>query len=333
MKSFEYTHAESVAQALVQLRTPGVVAKAGGVDLLDRMKEGLEEPARVVDLSTVPGLDRVQLGDDGAARIGALVTLARLESDEGLRARWPAVVEAAAHAATPQLRALATLGGNLAQRPRCWYFRSADFPCKKKGGAICFAQHGENELHAIFDNAVCAIIHPSTVATALVAYDAQVVIAAAGGERVVPLEKFFVSSSEDPTRETVLGRDELITEVRLPAAAGARAAYLKLGHRDSYDWPLAEVAVVLEPGAGGACKRASIVLGAAASVPRRAVAAERALVGHVVDDETAAAAARAAIEGATPLDKNGYKLRLFETVVRRAVLASSVAAPAAGGAR
>lgn len=324
MNAFEWSDAVSLADAVAQLGRPATVAKAGGVDLLDRLKEGLDAPARLVNLRTIPGLDG--LTDDPARglRIGPLVTLARLEADPLVRTRYRALADAAGHAATPQIRNMATLGGNLAQRPRCWYFRSADYRCKKKGGDACFALDGENENHALFGNGTCAAIHPSTPATALVALGAKVAITGPKGERELPVEEFFTRPEQDVKRENVLAADDLISEIRIPApTAQARSAYHKQGAKESFDWPLADVAVVLELDAGGVCQRASVVLGAAAPIPWRAKGAEAALVGKTISAEVAAQAAKAAVQGATPLSGNKYRVQIFETVVRRTVLAAA----------
>jgi xanthine dehydrogenase YagS FAD-binding subunit len=318
--------ATSLDDAIAQLG-PGVTVKAGGVDLIDRLKEGLDAPKRLVNLRGVDGLDGIkQLGTPGELILGPLATLGQIAESQDVRGRWPALAEACAHAATPQIRNMATIGGNLVQRPRCWYFRSADFHCRKKGGSICYAQHGENQFHAIFANETCAIVHPSSVSTALVAYGASVKLRGKRGERTLPLEQFFALPDKDPTRENVLGDDELVVEVRLPATTPTtRAAYHKAVEKESFDWPMADVAVVLEMN-GRTCKSASIVLGAAAPVPWRAKSSEAILGGRAIDERAAEAAANAAMQGATPLAKNGYKLPIFRAIVRRTILA------AAGGA-
>jgi xanthine dehydrogenase YagS FAD-binding subunit len=322
MNRFEWVNPSSIEQAVAQLGA-GAVVKAGGVDLMDLLKEHVVEPTRLVNLKTVRGLDHVTDGD-GGLRVGPLVTLARLADHDAVRRRYRALADAAGHAATPQIRNAATIGGNLLQRPRCWYFRSEAFVCRKKGGDRCFAvaPTGENAYHAIFDNSICAAVHPSATATALVALGARLRIHGGGGPREVPLETFFVSPATDVRRENALAEGELVTEILLPAPArGASSAYIKQGEKESYDWPLAEVAVVLEEEAG-TCKRASIVLGAAAPVPHRAKAAEAALTGRRIDDAAVQAAAHAAVQGATPLAQNAHKLQLFETIVRRTILAA-----------
>jgi xanthine dehydrogenase YagS FAD-binding subunit len=302
-----------------------VVVKAGGIDLIDLMKEGLLTPRRLVNLRGVAELSVIAADPNGTLRIGALATLAQVAEHPVIRARYLALADAAGRAASPQIRQVATLGGNLLQRPRCWYFRSAHHHCARKGGEGCFAFAGENQYHAIFDHGGCAIVHPSTAATALVAFGAKLEIAnPQGGKREIRLEDFFLLPAVDVHRENDLKPGEIVTAVTLPPLAPTvRSVHVKQGEKDSFDWPVAEVAVVLDLASDGACRYASIILGAAAPVPHRAKAAEAALLGRVVDDTTARAAASAALAGASPLTKNGYKLPIFETLVRRAVLAAA----------
>ena len=301
-------------------RVETTVLKAGGIDILDLLKERLLAPQRVMNLRELPGLDAVD-EDAGGLRIGSLVTLSRLAADALVFRRYPALSAALCTTASPQIRNVATLGGNLLQRPRCWYFRSAEFHCLRKGGGHCFALTGENQYHAIFDNRVCAIVHPSSAATVLVALGASVeLVDGAGAVRLVLLEDFFVPPDRDIQRENVLKPQEIVTAVRLPSPSpGTRMAYLKQGQKDSFDWPLAEVAVVLDLAADATCANAAIVLGAAAPVPHRAISAERVLIGKRIDDNLAREAGRCAVDGAAPLEKNAYKVPLFETLVRRAI--------------
>jgi len=340
MKPFEWTEANSnaaaagtvtIADAMVvtngqrKVSDPTVV-KAGGLDLLDLMKEGLLQPRRVVNLRGIAGIDQIAVQDDGALRLGALATLARLAADP-LVQPYAALADAARSAASPQIRNVATLGGNLLQRPRCWYFRSIHHHCARKGGETCFAFGGENQYHAIFDHRGCAIVHPSTLATALVAFGARIELTNAQGiRRESALEEFFVLPSKDLHRENDLRAGEIVSAILLPRLSpGARSAHLKQAEKDSFDWPVADVAAVLETDARGVCRRASIVLGAAAPVPHRARAAETTLLGKPINEETARAAARAALNGAAPLTRNAYKLPIFEAVVRRAILAAGAA--------
>ncbi len=300
------------------------IVKAGGIDLMDLMKEGLLAPSEVTSLVLIPGLDAIAPTPDGGLRIGPMVTLGRLAEDPAIRARYPALAEAAGESASPQIRTVATLGGNLLQRPRCWYFRLAEFRCLRKGGGHCYAIGGENAYHAIFDNRFCAIVHPSTSATALVALGAEIEVTDEGGSpRCLPLEDFFVGPDKDVQRENDLRQGEILTAVLLPPSAGLRMKHLKLAQKQSFDWPLADVAVVLDLAGDGACKRASVVLGAAAPTPWRARAAEAALTGKTINPRLAAAAGRAALDGATALSENAYKAPMFEALAARAILAAA----------
>ena len=298
------------------------VVKAGGIDLLDLLKEGLLAPAKVVNLKDVAGLDAVVEEEDGGLRIGPMATLASLAAHPALQQRYPALADAMSASASPQIRNVATLGGNLLQRPRCWYFRSRAYRCLRKGGGHCFAISGENQYHAIFNNMSCAIVHPSTAATALVALGATIELtSAAGATRRLPLEDFFVPPDRDLQRENDLRPQEILTAIRLPRLPpSVRMAYIKQGEKDSFDWPLADVAVALDLQPDATCKRAAIILGAAAPVPHRAKSAEAALTGKRIDERATRHAARAALDGATPLAKNAYKLPMFETLVRRAIV-------------
>jgi len=303
----------------------GAVFKAGGIDLLDLLKEGLLTPRRVVNLRTVPGLDAIAPTPDGGLRIGANVTLARLAADPLVGARYRALADVAGASASPQIRHVATIAGNLLQRPRCWYFRSRDHHCVRKGGDVCFAFGGENQHHAIFDHAGCAIVHPSTSATALVAFNAKLeLVNGDGGKRVVGLEEFFVLPLVDVHRENDLKAGEIVTAILLPAQSPtSRSVHIKQGELDSFDWPIADVAVTLDIAPDGTCQGAAIVLGAAAPTPHRAKAAEQTLRGKPIDEALARTAAHAALQGAAPLSKNAYKLPIFETLVRRAILAAA----------
>jgi len=339
MKPFEWVEVHSADQvsALASATVAGAmttqsgqpagddaaVIKAGGIDLLDLMKEGLIAPKRLVSLHRIDGLNTIVEERDGTLRIGAMVTVAKIAEHALIRKRYAALANAAEQSASPQIRYIATIGGNLLQRPRCWYFRSAQYHCTRKGGEVCFAFAGENQYHAIFDHQDCAIVHPSTAATALVALDARVELQSAGGKkREVRLEDFFLLPKTDPHRENDLRPGEILTSILLPPAVpAARSIYLKQGEKDTFDWPIADVAIRLELGKGGVCQKASIVLGAAAPVPHRAREAEAAIIGERISEEAAKAAGRAALAGAAPLAKNTYKLPIFETLVRRAILA------------
>jgi xanthine dehydrogenase YagS FAD-binding subunit len=346
MQRFAFQSARSVAEAATlasrtvaaaMLADPAlaaapdcVVMKAGGIDLLGLMKEGLLRPARLVNLRGIPGLDTIAEDGDGM-RIGALVTLEQLAAHPLVRARYTALADAASRSASPQIRHVATLGGNLLQRPRCWYFRSAAHRCSRKGGDRCFAFAGENQYHAVFGQAGCAMVHPSTAAAALAAFDARVeLVDAKGATRSVKLEKFVVGPDIDITRETDLRAGEMLTAVLLPPLpASACSVFLKQGEK-SADWSIADVAVVLDCASDGRCRRAAIVLGAAAPIPWRAQQAEAVLVGQKIDPAVAQAAGQAAIAGAVALPHNAYKLPILATLTRRAVLQAAGATNQAG---
>jgi xanthine dehydrogenase YagS FAD-binding subunit len=346
MNRFSWTSPKSVAEAAelasatvadamsgnvaTDARGPSLV-KAGGTDLLDLMKEGLVEPARVVSLAALGELKTIVKGPDGALQLGSLVTLDRLARDAVVGERYPALARAAGASASPQIRNVATLGGNLLQRPRCWYLRAAEYHCLRKGGGHCFALTGENQYHAIFDNRPCAIVHPSTLATMLVALGASVVLAdPEGRQRRLALEDFFVSVEKDAQRENVLQPQEILLHVELPPPAPATCmAYVRLGQKGAFDWPLVDAAVVLEFAADGGCRSARIVMGSVAPTPWRAREAERVIVGSHVEETVAIEAAGAAVRGATPLAKNAYKVTLARTIVQRALLEAAAGAPSA----
>jgi xanthine dehydrogenase YagS FAD-binding subunit len=309
------------ALALEAARKANVAAEAkgAGTDVLDRLKERTAAPDRIVDLRRLDGHRTIRPAGDTVS-IGALVTLREIA--EGLKADLPALADACEEAATPQIRNAATIAGNLCQRPRCWYFRSADFACLKKGGGECFAQNGENVFHAVFGNGTCAIVHPSAAGVALMAYGATVETLSPSGHRSIPIESFFVSPEEDITAENVLKPSELILEIVVPKRAGFRSAYRKLKQKQAFDWPLADVAVAFRDDAGVA-RDVRIVLGAAAPVPFRSRRAEALVEGRRIDGALAAGAGVAAADGATPLAQNAYKIPLISAMVRRTLLAAA----------
>lgn len=320
----------TVAEAMTRPQgtaNPGMrILKAGGIDVLDLLKEGLLTPEALVNLASIPGLDEIHAEGDAHIRIGALVTLSKLASHPLIQARYAALAAAAGGSASPQIRNVATLGGNLLQRPRCWYFRSEAYHCLRKGGEHCYAHLGDHRYHAVFNNHPCAIVHPSSAAVALVALGAEVELwHPRAGIRRIGLEQFLSPEPVSFTRENDLRPHEILTQVRLPALGeGVRSAYVRVGERAAFDWPLADVAAVLDLTPGNLCQRAAVVLGAAAPAPYRALAAEQALANRIIDEDSAASAARAALAATTPLAGNAYKLPLLEVLVRRAILGAAV---------
>jgi xanthine dehydrogenase YagS FAD-binding subunit len=314
IKSFSYLRPSTLDEALACLGAPGAAPHAGGTDLLGCLRDGVYDVETVVSLTRVPELRGiVSAGAD--LRIGALTTLAEVARHPVVKERYAALAQAAASVGTPQLRNQGTLGGNLCQRPRCWYFRG-DFPCARKGGDRCYAIGGENAYHCILGGSACFMVHPSDTATALVALGARVTVAGPRRPRTVPLEAFFVLPERSLTKENVLEAGELVTEVVIPAPpAGSVSAYRKVRSRGSWDFALAGVGVALSF-TQGRVSAARLVLGAAAPVPWRAQGAERALVGGRLDARTISRAAAAAVEGAVPLEQNGYKIPMFRGLVQ-----------------
>ncbi|HEY1964538.1 MAG TPA: xanthine dehydrogenase family protein subunit M [Acidobacteriaceae bacterium] len=320
MNKFAFVDCKTVDEALGQLGD-GATVKAGGIDLLDLMKDGIISPPKLVNIRNVSSLRGITAGADGL-RLGPLSTLNEIGTHPEVQKSYTALSDASGHAATPQIRNMATLGGNLMQRQRCWYFRSSDFTCKRKSAASndCYAQIGENQYHAIMNNGICAMVHPSSAAVPLLAMNAQVELTSKRGKRMVAMSEFYVPPEKDLMNETVVQPGELITSVFVPAPErGTRSAYQKYGEKESFDWPLADAGVVLVMD-GAYCRKAWIALGVAAPTPIRSTAAEAVLTGKTIDETTARAAASAAMQGATPLSQNGYKMQLFQTAIYRTVL-------------
>ncbi len=318
MKNFILLPARSLSEAALETAKPKTLLKAGGVDVLDRLKEGIDSPDRVVSIAHLTGLDQISVGSP--TRIGAMATLAHIASHNELLKAYPALAHAAGEAATPQIRNMATLGGNLCQKPRCWYYRNTDFDCRKKGGATCFAQDGENRFHAIFDSDLfCCCIHPSASGVALLAYGAKLQTVSPRGKRTIAIDDFFVRPTDDALRENVLGPGEIIETVVLPPpVSNARSVYKKLKEKESFDWPLVEACVNLTV-SGGKIGEARVVLGSVAPTPWRAKAAEAILTGANAGPEIARRAAEASVAGAKPLAQNAYKVRLARVMVERAI--------------
>jgi len=326
MKAFEWSNPATVNEAVKMLSTPSATdideaprPIAGGQDLLTTMKDYTSRPARLVNLKSIPGMNRITLTARGLT-IGALVTLTELEEHAGVRKSYPGLAEAAHSIATPQIRNLGTVGGNLCQRPRCWYFRLEEVICLKKGGSECYAATGENKYNAIFGGGPSYIVHPSDLAPMLLALGATVTVTGAAGKRVIPLDKFFTLPSEgNIRRENVLKNDDIITEIFVPASPlAARSTYLKFKERESLDFALASAAVAVRM-TGRTFRDARIVLGGVAPIPWRVPAAEKFLIGKALTPEILAEAAKIALADAKPLEKNAYKVPLTQTLVRRAL--------------
>ena len=319
MKAFAYVNAANEKEAIAALGTERgkVLPLAGGMDLLAMMKDYIAQPDRLVN---VKNLDRtIRRTSDGGLRIGAAVTLTELVSNADAAKIYPALVQAAAEVGTPQIRNAGTVGGNLNQRPRCWYFRNEEFHCLKKGGARCFAVEGENQYHAIFGDGPCHIVHPSSLAVPAIALNARFRIVGPAGERDVAAAEYYQMPDRNLFGETVLAPNELLTHVILPAPGNARSATYEVRFKQSHDWPLAIASVLLSM-QGNTVRAARVVMGAVAPVPWRSPAAEAALTGKALTEEGAMAAADAAVTGAKPMAHNAYKVQIARTAVKRAIM-------------
>jgi xanthine dehydrogenase YagS FAD-binding subunit len=322
MNQFEYVSPNSVKQVVGLLATNWGDAEvlAGGTDLLGLMKDFVLTPKRVVNIKHVAGLEAIKTERDGGARIGALVTLDRIVEASHIQQNYPALAQTVADAASPQIRNMATIGGNLCQRPRCWYFRNGMGLLPKTPEGKSMVVEGDNRYHAILGNEGSAyFVSPSTIAPMLIAYDARLRIAGPDGERELALEKFFRIPGSDAEREHDLKPNELVTEILLPSAKSVRAANYEVRQKASFDWPLATAAVVLRMN-GSAVQSASIVMGAVAPVPWVSPEAAQAIANKTIDEHTASAAGAAAVSKARPLSHNNYKVKLAAVAVKRALL-------------
>jgi len=320
MKAFTNANARDLAHAVTLIRQgrdsrSTVAIAGGGSDLLGMMKERLVTPDLVVHLRTVKNLDQVKPTKDGVT-IGGLITLDTLSSHPLIRKQYAVLAEAAEGVATPQIRNVATLAGNVNQRPWCWYYRNG-FKCLKNGGTTCYSVNGENEFHAIFGGGPSYIVHPSDTAPALVALDATFRIVGADGERRVPAAEFFTLPTVDPARETVLKDGEVLAEIVLPAGtASLRSTYHKILDREAWTHAVVSAAVALDI-SKDVVRSARVVLGGVAPIPWRLPEVEKMLTGQRLTTELAARAGEAAVAGARPLSKNGYKVPLTRNMVKR----------------
>lgn len=319
MKSFAYVNPSNLEEAVAALDVERgrVLPLAGGMDLVAMMKDYIATPERVVNVKRLDAA--IADTPDGGLRIGAAARLVDVEAHARVTKDYRAVAQAAAEVGTPQIRNLGTVGGNLLQRPRCWYFRNEEFPCLKKGGGRCFSVDGENQFHAILGGGPCHIVHPSSLAVPLVAFGATFHVAGPRGERTVAAEEFFELPDRNMYGESVLRPDELVTAVTLPPPGGRRSATYEVRFKQSHDWPIAFASVTLQL-QGSTVSEARVVMGAVAPIPWRAPAAEAVLRGQAIDELVATKAAEAALDRAQPMSQNAYKVQVARTAVKRAIL-------------
>jgi xanthine dehydrogenase YagS FAD-binding subunit len=315
---FSYAKPRALGEALKLLKN-GTVAIAGGTDLIGLIRGGLATPNALVDLTGIEGLRGWTREKGQGLRIGALTPLSDLETSPQLRKLAPMIVESLRDAATPQLRNMGTVGGNLLQRNRCWYFRDEAVPCWLKGGTRCFAAEGENRYHAILGAAECVMVAPSDLAPALIALDAEIELASSLGRRTVPLRSFFVTPSGRQRKEHAIRRGELITSVKIKdSALERRGAFLKAMDRKAWSFALVSVAAAARIKDGKA-RDVRVVLGGVAPSPWSVPAAHKQLEGSTLDDNACLAAADTILAGAEPLRDNGYKVTLARELIRRAL--------------
>jgi xanthine dehydrogenase YagS FAD-binding subunit len=327
MRQFVLLQPKSLAQAVDTLRDKGLDARplGGGTDLVmgvmrdQVMGAGMPFPEELVDLMGIPELSGVRLEGTDCV-IGASTTLVEVVENDDVARHWPLLVDAAASVATPEIRAVGTVGGNIHQRPRCWFFRNKDFDCIKKGGDICYAVKGDNRYNAIIGGHVCYIVHPSDLATALVALNASARVVSSEEERTIAFDDYFVDTRENLLQETVLTPEEILKEIVLTApASGTSYAWEKLNDKGLPTWDFALVsAAVVAQIEDGVWRDGRIVLGGVAPFPYRATIVEEALVGRNVEEAIAAAAAEIR-KVARPMSHNDYKVELAEVIIERAV--------------
>jgi xanthine dehydrogenase YagS FAD-binding subunit len=321
LKAFAYVNATTEKDALAALSKAErgrTLPMAGGMDLLGLAKDYIVTPETIV---SIRNLDQTIAAVDGGLRVGAATKIVDLVEHAQARKMYPALIAAAEEVGTPQIRNVGTVGGNIMQRPRCWYFRNEEFHCLKKGGSRCFAVEGENQYHAIFGDGPCHIVHPSSLAVPVLAYGGRFRVAGPNGAREIDAGQFFQMPNQNLYGESVLQPEEIVTHIVLPAP-GQRSATYEVRFKQSHDWPLAAASVNLIM-SGPTVKSARVVMGAVAPIPWRAQAAERVLAGKAITEAIAAEAANAAVAGARPMSGNAYKIQIAKTAVKRAILAAS----------
>ncbi|MGB5158785.1 FAD binding domain-containing protein [Desulfobacterium sp. N47] len=320
LPNFTYVRARSEKEAIKHLASEGARIHAGGTDLLGCLRDRVFNAKKIVSISKLDFLHGIRKTAEGGLRIGALTTITEVAQNPIIRNRYNVLSQAASEVASPQLRNQGTIGGNICQKPRCWYYRG-EFHCLRKGGDQCFAAEGENQFHCIFGGDMCYIVHPSDTSPALVALGASVRITGKRGNRTVLMEHFHVPPDKDVQKETVLEPDEIVTEIILPVASPAlKSSYRKVRARRSWDFALAGVALAIEFD-GTTVAKAKVVFSGVAPVPWRSKEVEKSITGKTIDANLAAKAAEEAIKGAEAMGKNAYKIPLLRGVIEEELIA------------
>jgi xanthine dehydrogenase YagS FAD-binding subunit len=320
MQAFEYKKVDDIGIAVKTVMSSNAKFVAGGTTLIDLMKLNVERPTTLVDINSL-ALEKIEKIPGGGIKIGAMVRNSDLAHDASVQREYPVLSQALLSGASPQLRNMATTGGNLLQRTRCYYFRDTAYACNKRNpGSGCAAMDGYNRIHAILGTSEhCIATHPSDMAVAMVALEATVHITGPKGERSVPIGEFHLLPGSTPNRENVLTQGELISHVTLPAVAeGTRSFYLKRRDRASYEFALASAAVVVQM-QGGKMQRVRIAMGGVGTKPWRSPEAERLLEGKPANEQNFRSAAEAALRGAKPLHDNAFKVELAKRTLTRAL--------------
>ena len=322
MDKFNYVNATSLKQVTSLLSDSGwgeVMLIAGGTDLLSELKEYIETPKTLINLKTLPDIEGIS-EDASGVTIGALTTVADIAMHPSIQQHYTVLAQAAASVATPQIRNVGTIGGNLCQRPRCWYYRDETVNCIKKGGDLCYAVEGLSKYHAIFGGDPVYIVHPSDIAPALIALNASLKIAGPEGDKTMKVEEFFTLPSDNPFRENVLQPNEIVVEIQIPKPnPNTKSYYLKAREKGAPDFALASVAGVFEMN-GRACQSANIVLGGVAPKPWRSTEAEAALTGKMINPDVSTNAGEEAVQNAQPMNDNAYKVTLTQNLISRAAM-------------
>lgn len=318
MHNFNYLRPKNLGEAntILEKAPQETMLFAGGTDVLGLMKDRVISPNTLVNLKSIPALQAIRYTPGKGLRIGALVTITELAEHPTIANKYPILQQAASEVASPQLRNVGTLGGNLCQRPRCWYFRG-DFHCLRKGGDLCYAVEGQNKYHCIVGGGPCFIVHPSDMAVALLALDARLSIFSGKNSREMPLREFFVLPEQDATRENILQPGEIIKEVYVPElSSNTRSGYTKFKERGGWDFAIVSVGAVIQKN-GSTIQSGRLAFGGVAPIPWQDDAINKHLTGMTVSDDSFAQVAQESLKKAEPLAMNAYKVPLARNLLKR----------------
>lgn len=321
MNNFEYLQPTTLKEASQALGNDWQMALpfAGGTDLLGMMKDGIESPNKLVNLKSIAGLNKINYFPGKGLTIGALVPISEIAEHPLINEKYSGLAQAAKEVASPQLRNVGTIGGNICQRPRCWYFRG-EFHCLRKGGDMCYAVEGRNKFHCVIGGSPCFIVHPSDTAVALAALDAKVFIFSSKKSRSIPVRDFFVLPEVNVERENVLKPGEIVTEIQIPdSPANTPGGYLKLKERGAWDFAVVSVAAVVQKN-GNFFSSGSIALGGVAPIPWLEKEVSSRLAGLKIDAENIEQLSKKALNGAEPLANNTYKVLLAQNMIKKILL-------------